>query len=468
MHAATRILVVDDEPDLASLFRQKFRQDIRAGNLAFFFAEDGVAALETLMQDPEIDILFTDLQMPRLDGMSLLGRLPTLGRPVKAVVVTAYGDLRNVRAAMNQGAFDFLVKPIDLDDLEITLYNVITAAEQQKREILLRETFGRYLSADVGTLLLSDPDSVKLGGERRKVTLLMSDLRGFTNIAEQLSPEQVVETLNIYLGRMADVITDHRGTIDEFIGDAILVIFGAPFQSQNDSKRAVACAIEMQLAMSSVNARLLRQELPALEMGIAINTGEVVVGNVGSVKRMKYGVVGSAVNQTARIESYSVGGQILLGERTKHEIGQHLRIGRRLNISAKGFADPITAYEVIGLGPPYDLEVPTTEKEWITLSSPFPVECTMLDGKYLSGEPFEAEMLKLAANEAVLRADGVEGPFTKLKITVSAATTGAPATEALYANVVKTDADRQLLTVRFTRLPTELEAAVQAHGVSER
>jgi adenylate cyclase len=163
----------------------------------------------------------------------------------------------------------------------------------------IRETFGRYVSNEVVVSLLESPERLQLGGEKRKVTILTSDSRGFTSLAERLAPEQVVSIINRYLSTMVDIILQYQGTINEFIGDAILVIFGAPVSREDDARRAVACAVAMQLAMASVNAENGREGLSEVEMGIGIDTGEVVVGNIGSHKRTKYGVVGSCVNLTS-------------------------------------------------------------------------------------------------------------------------------------------------------------------------
>jgi adenylate cyclase len=182
------------------------------------------------------------------------------------------------------------------------------AKELQLHNRFIRKTFGRYLTDDVVKSLLESPEGLKLGGERRKVTLMMTDLRGFTSMSGRLAPEQVVAMLNRYLGTMVEVIQEYQGTIDEFIGDAIFTLFGAPVQRDDDAERAVACAMAMQLALAGVNAQNRAAGLPEVEMGIGIHTGEVVVGNIGSDRRTKYGVVGSHVNLTARIESYTVGG----------------------------------------------------------------------------------------------------------------------------------------------------------------
>ncbi len=314
MSTPIKILVVDDEPDVAPLIRQQFRRQVRRGEYAFVFAYDGLEALAALDADPDIDIVLTDINMPRMDGLTLLSSIGRLDRYLKPIVVTAYGDMENIRTAMNRGAFDFLTKPIDGDDLSITLSKAQQTVEQEKHAIHVREMFGRYLTDEIVATLLEDPDAVGLGGQKRTITMLMADIRGFSTISEAQPPERVVDILNIYLGKMAEVIARYKGTIDEFIGDAIFVLFGAPIVRENDAARAVACAIAMQHAMLDVNAEIRSMGLPALEMGIGINTGEVVVGNIGSNHRMKYGVVGSHVNLTSRIETYTVGGQILISE----------------------------------------------------------------------------------------------------------------------------------------------------------
>jgi adenylate cyclase len=165
---------------------------------------------------------------------------------------------------------------------------------------------------------------------------------------QQLHAERVVTILNRHLGSMVDVILRYHGTIDEFIGDAILVIFGAPVQRADDAQRAVACAVEMQLAMAEVNAENSRDGLPEVEMGIGIHTGEVVVGNIGSAKRAKYGVVGRTINLTSRIESCTVGSQILVSEVTHREVGSLKTVDEKMQVIAKGIETPLTLYDVRG------------------------------------------------------------------------------------------------------------------------
>ena len=251
--APLKILFVDDEPDLAPLIRQKFRRSVRNGELELDFAGDGMEALEKMASDPTIEVVVTDLNMPRMDGLTLLGRLAEMERRHKAVVVTAYGDMENIRTAMNKGAFDFLTKPIDMDDLQITLQQARHAVEREREADRVRRALGIYLSTEVAQAILDNPGALALGGEMRVVSVLMSDLSGFSRISEELDAPRVVELLNVYLSAMTDVVDEYGGTVDEFIGDAVLAIFGAPFKQEDHADRAVACALAMQTKMEEVN-----------------------------------------------------------------------------------------------------------------------------------------------------------------------------------------------------------------------
>jgi class 3 adenylate cyclase len=226
------------------------------------------------------------------------------------------------------------------------------------RNRLIRQAFGRYLSDDVASALLESPEGLSLGGERREVTILMADLRGFTPLTDRLPPEDIVSIVNNFLEEMTNVIFRHQGTINEFIGDAILAIFGAPQRLPDHAERAVACAVEMQMAMDHVNARNRKVGLPPVEMGVSLHSGDVVVGNVGSEKRAKYGVVGRPVNVAARIESYSVGGQVLVSERTLAQVTSPVTTAREFEIHPKGIAEPLKILEVTSIGGAHAFAVP--------------------------------------------------------------------------------------------------------------
>jgi len=232
---------------------------------------------------------------------------------------------------------------------------ILRISEERLRLVdFIRKTFGRYLSDKVVDEILSSPQGPRLGGRRQEVTILMSDLRGFTSMSAERAPEEMVALLNRYLADMSKVILSYDGVIDEFIGDAILAVFGIPEPKSDDAARAVACALAMQLALVKLN-----QELPEpLEMGIALNTGSVVAGNIGSEIRFKYGVVGSPVNLTARLESLTVGSQVLIGQATLERVRDLVSTGPAQTNMMKGFSQPLVSHPVLAMGPPYDLRLP--------------------------------------------------------------------------------------------------------------
>jgi adenylate cyclase len=266
--------------------------------------------------------------------------------------------------------------------------------------------------------LLETSDGPSFQGEKRKVSILMTGIRGFTSLSERLLPEQVVEILNLFLGTMVSAIDQFDGTVDEFIGDAILVIFGAPVWREDDSERAVACAIAMQNAMTSINRQLKTRGLPKIEMGIGINTGEVVVGNIGSLDRSKYGVVGRHVNLAARIESCTVGGQILVSENTRNDVGAILKVGSEAQVSAKGFEDPIVLFEVLGIGGKYNINMPERKDAWRDLAKEVPLVCTFFEGKIAGDRVFEGVATRLSGKAIEVRVGCPIAPLTNLRIQI--------------------------------------------------
>jgi len=336
--------------------------------------------------------------------------------------------------------------------------------ELEKKNILLREIFGRYLTSEVVTTLLEAPDGLRLGGVRRRVTLLTSDLRGFTDLAERLQPEEVIKVLNLYLGRMADVITSYQGTIDEFMGDGILVFFGVPIARPEDATRAVACAIAMQLAMAEINAEILGWGLAPLGMGVAIHTGDVVVGNIGSEKRAKYGVVGSAVNLTFRIESYTTAGQVLISQATLDEAGPGVEILSQRQVQPKGIPRPLSIYEVGGLQIPerFALSLPRAIEPFIALPQAVPVSWSLLDGKDVSGVRRSGRMLKLARRRALLASEDGETLVPPAVIKLTLVQKDGPFSEDIYAKVIDEEAPRGVFCVEFTTAPPSALAALAA------
>ena len=316
---AIKVLLVDDQAIIGEAIRRMLAPE---KDIIFQFCNDPTAALHVANKFAPTVIL-QDLVMPDIDGLMLVRffRANAATRDIPLIVLSTKEEPKIKAEAFALGANDYLVKLPDKLELlariryhskgyisQLERNDAYRALEQMAKELQLhnrfiRKTFGRYLTDDVVKNLLESPEGLKLGGERRKVTLMMTDLRGFTSMSGRLAPEQVMTIINRYLGTMVEVIQQYQGTIDEFIGDAIFILFGAPVQRDDDAERAVACAMAMQLAMAGVNAQNRAEGLPEVEMGIGIHTGEVVVGNIGSDKRTKYGVVGSHVNLTNRIES---------------------------------------------------------------------------------------------------------------------------------------------------------------------
>ena len=447
-----KILFVDDEPDLAPLIRQKFRRSVREGAIDLVFASDGQEALDLVSADPDIRLVVTDLNMPRMDGLTLLGHLSDLATRPKAVVVTAYSDMENIRTAMNRGAFDFLTKPIDLTDLEVTVGQAREAVMRDLEADRVRAAFGRYLSDDIAQALLSDPEAFELGGERREVSVLMSDLSGFSQVSEQLPPERTVELLNVYLGAMTEVVDAYGGAIDEFIGDAVLVIFGAPIARADHAERAVACAVAMQLAMDDVNRTLSEAGLPALEMTVGVNTGEVVVGTIGSEKRAKYGVVGSPVNLTSRIQSLAAPGEVVISEATRAAAGEAVEVAHTREASLKGFAEPLPIHCVGGVGGTYNLRLPDETEGEVALADPVGVRVSVLDGKRI-GDARPGTLVTLSRTAGVARLEGDVPDRADLRVQLDG-TEGE-----VYAKAVGQDGDR--VRMRFSSVPPALAREIE-------
>ncbi|MEM8639553.1 MAG: adenylate/guanylate cyclase domain-containing protein [Cyanobacteria bacterium P01_G01_bin.54] len=341
----------------------------------------------------------------------------------------------------------------------ITAYVARTAGD-------IRKTFGRYVTNAVVENLLENPEGLKLGGERRLITILTSDLRGFTALSERISPEEVVQILNLYLSYMADVITAYQGTIDEFMGDGILVLFGAPTNRPDDARRAVACAVAMQQAMTAVNQEMQARNLPALEMGIGVNTGEVVVGNIGSEKRTKYGVVGSQVNLTYRVESYTTGGQILISPTTRAAAGEEdLRIDSEQEVMPKGVRQPITIYEVGGIGGEYQLYLDRAIEVFYPLPEPIALNYSLLEGKHLDAHTLPGKLVQLSERGAQLWIEPEQSrpaPLSNIMFTLQGVAGDAPELgESFYGKVNPQPAGEPGIYLTFTAQPPAIAQYLQ-------
>ncbi len=253
-----------------------------------------------------------------------------------------------------------------------------------KRDFI-RDTFGRYVTQEVVNKLMESQGGLELGGESRELTILMSDLRGFTALTTEMDPQRVIIFLNRYLGKMIEILMDHRGVIDEIIGDGLLAFFGAPEPMADHPEQAVVCALRMQAAMAEINAANEVDGFPYLEMGIAVNTGDVVVGNIGSERRTKYGIVGAQVNFTGRMESYSVGGQVLISPSTYDRLSHLVEVRDILQVGMKGVPDPVKLYDIRGIHGPWQITLPEVETELKSLTQPLSVRLYRIKNKIVTG-----------------------------------------------------------------------------------
>ena len=287
-----------------------------------------------------------------LIGISLFGY-------VSARMLRPLSNLTAVAGEVAQGHLDLALPPARRrDEVGRLTQSFAHMLEGLRQRDFIRDTFGRYVSPEVAEAVINSPQGPALGGETRDVTFLVSDLRGFTSMSSRLPPHEVIDILNRYLERMVDIIQTHRGTIDEFQGDGILAFFGAPLGGEDDQERAVACAIAMQNALVEINADQQQRGLPTLNMGIGINTGQAIVGNIGSEKRTKYGAVGSAINEAYRIESYTVGGQILISPSTHDAVRDLVETQGAQEVQFKGLEQPITLHDIAGIRGRYAISLP--------------------------------------------------------------------------------------------------------------
>jgi adenylate cyclase len=320
---SAKILAVDDEPDFELLIRQRFRDQIRAEEFEFRFARHGEEALTTLAAEPDIDLMLLDINMPVMDGLTLLNELRERQSAVQAIIVSAYGDMANLRTAMNRGAFDFVTKPVDLSDLEITvrkaLASIATLREMDRLRIAAeraRNNLSRYFSPSIVEFLASRDEP--FGPVRREtVAVLFADIVGFTRMAEAVPPEEALAMLREFHSRMTAEIFARGGIVDKYIGDGIFAVFGVPTASASDAANALACAEKMLYALERWNDEREEVGEPRLAVGIGLNYGPAVLGDIGSEHSTSFTVVGDTVNTAARLQmlTRTVGTPLVVGDR---------------------------------------------------------------------------------------------------------------------------------------------------------
>jgi class 3 adenylate cyclase len=377
-------------------------------------------------------------------GTSILGLLfaRRLTRPIRALTTgvtrVAAGDLSRALPVRSRD---------ELGRLTGAFNQMLEGLRQRD---FIRSAFGRYVSPEVAQQLLESPEGLRFGGEKRVITVLMSDLRGYTRFAEQGDPARVMDVLNEYLARMTDIIVQHGGTINEFIGDAVFAVFGAPLAHPDHAERAAACALGMQRAMADLNRQHATGGLPRFEMGIGVNTGEAVVGNIGSEQRAKYAVVGSAVNIAARVEGATVGGQVFVTAATYEAIKNLADVSAPMAVEVKGLSEPLQLHELRALRGAYAQEAVHEESEE-EVSVSLPVRYWVIEGKIVGPEQAPGEVVRLGRRAIVARLDPALTPLTNVRFRLARPDPGWESAD-IYGKVVATERDGagSLTRIRFT------------------
>jgi adenylate cyclase len=305
---AAKILAVDDEADFELLITQRFRRQIRDGEFLFRFAHHGEEALAALAAEADIEVMLLDINMPVMDGLTLLSRLREQGSRVRAIMVSAYGDMVNLRTAMNRGAFDFVTKPVDFSDLEITMRKTLDdlahlreIERQRQAAERARANLARYFSPHFAAMLAERDEP--LGAVRRQdVAVLFADIVGFTRMAENMAPEAVVTLLRQFHDQMTAQIFACGGSVEKYIGDEIFAIFGVPEPTGDDAGNALRCGRLMLDALAAWNEKRVAAGEPRLAIGIGLNYGPAVLGDVGSEQTLSFTVIGDTVNTASRLQ----------------------------------------------------------------------------------------------------------------------------------------------------------------------
>ena len=341
----TKILVADDEADLETLIKQKFRKQIREQHYEFVFAINGNDALEKMNQHHDIDIVLSDINMPEMDGLSLLSRLNEVSPMSKTVMVSAYGDMDNIRTAMNRGAFDFVTKPVNFEDLELTIEKTIRYVNQLKETLqAIKENniLKMYVDANVLNFMnTKEYESSLTDNEFIEATVAFIDICGFTSVSEKETPDTVVKMLNQYFDVMVKEIIAQNGIVDKFMGDCVLAVFKGPYHLD----RAIdACLI-------------IRNKIDSLptnhnfhpKVSIGINSGDMISGNIGSatLRRLDYTVIGDTVNTAQRLQSVAKESQIIIDEIAYLKVKDSFKCNKVGEVSLKHKVNTSIIYEVI-------------------------------------------------------------------------------------------------------------------------
>ncbi|MEB0249014.1 MULTISPECIES: adenylate/guanylate cyclase domain-containing protein [unclassified Mucilaginibacter] len=345
-----KILVVDDEADLEVLVKQKFRRKIRENEYEFIFAANGEEALVRIKEHPDLDIILSDINMPVMDGLTLLTHLPDANPMLKAVVVSAYGDMQNIRTAMNRGAYDFVMKPVDFEDLDLTMQRTIAYVRQLQatfKAIKENNILKMYVDENVLNFMAhKEFEGSLMKNELLEATVMFVDVCGFTAITEHIPANTVVNLLNGLFDKIVKEIIAQGGHVDKFMGDAIMAVFRGEFHLDRaiDAALSVKSHLADEPEIDAGNGKIFKPNI-----SVGINSGEMVSGNIGSasLKRLDYTVIGDSVNLAQRLQGIATAGQIIITEDVYHKAKESFQCKVNGEFALKNKIKPVNTYEVV-------------------------------------------------------------------------------------------------------------------------
>jgi adenylate cyclase len=344
-----KILVVDDEADLELLIKQKFRKKIRENIYEFVFAQNGEEALTRLGEHPDMDIILSDINMPVMDGLALLSRLPDANPIVRAVMVSAYGDMQNIRTAMNRGAFDFVVKPVDFEDLDLTMEKTVNHVNQVRETIkMIKENniLKMYVDENVLNFMThKEFENDLVANEVLEATVMFVDICGFTAMTENVPANTVVNIINGLFDKIVKEVITQQGHVDKFMADAVMAVFRGKFHLD----RAIDAALAIKEQLKTVEEIVSGDKIFRPQVSIGINSGEMVSGNIGSasLRRLDYTVIGDTVNLAQRLQSTAKADQIVISEEVYEQVKESFHCVKIGEVVLKNKAKPVVIYEVM-------------------------------------------------------------------------------------------------------------------------
>lgn len=343
-----KIMVVDDETDLEMLIKQKFRKQIRQNEYEFLFAINGQDALNKLEANPGVEIVLSDINMPEMDGLTLLSRLHESKPLIKSVIVSAYGDMDNIRVAMNRGAFDFITKPINFEDLTITMEKTLKyAAELRNTLQAIKENNILKMYVDENVLNFmggQEYESKIMTNESIEGTVMFVDVCGFTTISESTPPDVVVGMLNTYFDAMVREIMEQDGVVDKFIGDAVMAVFRGEYHLD----RAIDAALAIRGQVNNF-PKVAGDNHFQPKVSIGIKSGEMISGNIGSatLRRLDYTVIGDTVNTAARLQDAAGENQIIICEGCYTQVKEAFKCESLGSVAMKNKKNKTFIYNVL-------------------------------------------------------------------------------------------------------------------------